>query len=254
MVERSDDLARCMTAGKLQVNVDIKPNSCPNPLNVGPYTREQGNIPQGKLPAAILGTEDFDVTTIDPSTVTLEGVSPLRWAFEDVAAPVVDPQDTCDCTEDSADGYLDLTLKFSRAEIIEALNQPPNGELPLTMAGMLYDGTEFEGVDCVVIMHSPYEGLVKPTAGIPATYVLRPNIPNPFNATTRIPFGLPQAGNITLTVYNIAGQLVETLVDGHMQAGYHSVTWDCSRHSSGIYFYKLSAGDFVATKKMNLVK
>ena len=58
--------------------VDIKPQSCPNPLNVKK---------KGVLPIAILGTEDFDVTEIDPASVELEYISPLRWALEDVATP-----------------------------------------------------------------------------------------------------------------------------------------------------------------------
>jgi len=235
------------------VDFDIKPQSCPNPLNIRPYHNEEAQ-PRGVLPTAILGTEDFDVNDIDPTTVTLEGVCPVRWAFEDVAAPVVDPQEVCDCTEDGPDGYLDLTLKFSRSQIIEALGQPPNGELPLTVAGVLYDGTGFEGVDCVVIINSPYEGSGEPSAGIPASYVLRRNIPNPFNAATTITYGLPEAGRVTLEIYNLIGRKVATLVDNQQEAGYKSVTWDASNVSSGLYFYRLTAGDFSQTKRMMLVK
>ncbi|MBD3170214.1 MAG: T9SS type A sorting domain-containing protein, partial [candidate division Zixibacteria bacterium] len=55
-------------------------------------------------------------------------------------------------------------------------------------------------------------------------------------------------------VYNLAGQLMETLVEGYMQAGHHSVNWDASTYSSGVYFYSLTAGDFSQVKKMTLVK
>ena len=58
--------------------IDIKPQSCPNPLNVKK---------KGVLPVAILGTADFDVNEVDPATVELEGVAPLRWDWEDVATP-----------------------------------------------------------------------------------------------------------------------------------------------------------------------
>jgi len=236
------------------VDFDIKPQSCPNPLNLRPY-HNNGPRPRGVLPTAILGTEVFHVNDVDPATVTLEGVSALRWDYEDVAAPVINRQEVCDCTEDGPDGYLDLTLKFSTSEIIEALGQPPNGELPLTMAGMLYDGTEFEGVDCVVINNSPWTvPSGEPRAGIPESYLLKRNIPNPFNVTTTITFGLPEARDVTLDVYNLIGQKVATLVEGEHEAGYKSVTWDASEISSGIYFYKLTTGAFTETKRMTLLK
>ncbi len=80
------------------------------------------------------------------------------------------------------------------------------------------------------------------------------NYPNPFNATTNISFNLSQDGNTTLKVYNLVGQEVESLVDGYLQAGDHGVIWDASRFSSGLYFYKLTAGDNVFTKRMTLLK
>jgi len=250
----------------LTVDFDIKPRSCPNPLNVRPYYNEE-HQPRGVLPAAILGTEDFDVNDVDPTTVTLEGVSPLRWDYKDVAAPVVEPQGECDCTEDGPDGYLDLTLKFSRYHILEALGWPSNGEIPLTITGTLYDGEDFTGIDCVVIINSESavvflsqsEGSVAarqqvtPVA-VPRSYLLNENHPNPFNAATTITYGLPEAGGVSLEVYNIVGQKVATLVDGKQEAGYKSVTWDASEVASGVYFYKLTAGDFNEIKRMTLVR
>ena len=87
---------------------------------------------------------------------------------------------------------------------------------------------------------------------IPTVTALGQNYPNPFNAETVIPFDLASNGNVSLKVYNLAGQLVETLVDGEMNAGRH--TWDASTVSSGVYFYKLQVNDLVTTKKMNLLK
>ncbi|UCD03623.1 MAG: hypothetical protein JSW73_03725 [Candidatus Woesearchaeota archaeon] len=134
----------------LEVYVDIKPSSCPNPIN-----------PKGKgvIPVAILGTEDFDVTTIDPATVqlTLEdnGVSPLRWAYEDVGTPF--EGELCDCHDLNGDGYLDLTLKFDKQEAIDILGLDDYmGEtLPFTITGNLleeFGSTAFEGQDCVWVL------------------------------------------------------------------------------------------------------
>ncbi|MBD3169798.1 MAG: T9SS type A sorting domain-containing protein [candidate division Zixibacteria bacterium] len=80
------------------------------------------------------------------------------------------------------------------------------------------------------------------------------NYPNPFNAVTSIPFELSESGNVTLIVYNLAGQVVESLVDGYMDAGQHAAVWDASAVASGVYFYKLETGDYTTARKMNLVK
>ncbi len=94
----------------------------------------------------------------------------------------------------------------------------------------------------------------RPEVGLPTVTSLAQNYPNPFNATTNISFDLTVAGNVSLNVYDITGRLVVTLVDGQMDAGQHVVVWDASNVSSGVYFYKLTAGDYTATKKMNLLK
>lgn len=130
------------------VAVDIKPGSCPNPLNV------KSN---GVLPVAILGTEDVNVIDIDPFSIRLEDVNAIRCGFEDVAAPLLEASD-CTCTEDGADGFLDLTLKFKTQDIAAMLGQVTHGdELILTLTGKLYDGTPIEGADCVIIRgkHKP---------------------------------------------------------------------------------------------------
>ncbi|MBD3168638.1 MAG: T9SS type A sorting domain-containing protein, partial [candidate division Zixibacteria bacterium] len=99
-------------------------------------------------------------------------------------------------------------------------------------------------------------GLVRGGGGdaLPMEYSLSQSYPNPFNASTTIEFALPQAGHVELTVYNLMGQVVENLIDADRQAGYHSVNWNASNYSSGIYFYKLSAGDKTFTKRMTLLK
>ncbi len=89
---------------------------------------------------------------------------------------------------------------------------------------------------------------------IPSEYAFSGSYPNPFNAETNITFELPQAGEVTLEIYNLMGQKLTTLVDEYKEAGKHTVTWDAADYSSGVYFYKLHAGDFISTKKMSLLK
>ena len=93
-----------------------------------------------------------------------------------------------------------------------------------------------------------------PGSAQPTTYSLSQNYPNPFNPTTTINYSVPKDGNITLKVYNILGQEVATLLDAYKQAGTYSATFNARSLSSGIYFYRLHAGNFSAVKKMLLIK
>jgi hypothetical protein len=134
------------------VYVDIKPSSCPNPINLNR---------NGVMSVAVLGTDEFDVATIDPSTILLmrEGVGgkvvPLRWSYEDVATPY-EGEDDCGCHELGGDGYVDLTLKFETQDLVSTLNldEVVGETIPLTLTGNLNDGTPFEGQDCVWVLET----------------------------------------------------------------------------------------------------
>ena len=89
---------------------------------------------------------------------------------------------------------------------------------------------------------------------VPVKFELFQNYPNPFNPTTTIRFDLSKEGNVTLTVYNVMGEVVATLVDKKMTAGKHRVNFDASQLSSGIYFYQMNTDSFVDTKKLILLK
>jgi hypothetical protein len=136
----------------IDVFVDIKPGSCPNPFN---------GKSKGVLPVAVLGTEEFDVSTIDPATILLtregldDGVAPLRWDWEDVATPF--EGELCDCHDLNGDGWMDLTLKFKTQEVKETLGlgDEVSETLPLLLTGNLLEdegGTPFEGSDCVWVL------------------------------------------------------------------------------------------------------
>ena len=80
------------------------------------------------------------------------------------------------------------------------------------------------------------------------------NYPNPFNTSTIIRYSLPAASEVTISIYNILGRRVETLVEKEQPAGYHQVVWDASVRSSGMYFYRVQAGEYSETRKMVLLK
>jgi len=94
-----------------------------------------------------------------------------------------------------------------------------------------------------------------PLSGIPSKYALEQNYPNPFNPSTNISFSLPKQSNVRLSIIDLLGREVATLVDNEERsAGNYTVMWNASSFASGVYFYRLQAGDFVQTKKLVLLK
>jgi len=145
------------------VSVDIKPGSCPNPLNVRS---------RGVLPVAVLGTEEFDVTTIDPDTIVMarEGIDGevhvIRYSYEDIATPF--EGELCDCdtldNEDdlNGDGIEDLTLKFKMQEIVELLGLTEFESMetiPLIIMGETFDGIPEKEMDKLI--HYDWPGNVR---------------------------------------------------------------------------------------------
>ena len=92
------------------------------------------------------------------------------------------------------------------------------------------------------------------TADIPDGFSLSQNYPNPFNPATTINYSIPKEALVTLKVYNVLGEEVDILVNEIKQVGNYETNFDASSLSSGIYFYRLKAGDFIETKKMILMK
>lgn len=139
----------------VDVAFDVRPASCPNPLN---------QRSQGVLPTAILGTAEFDVNDIDLATLSLEGATPVQIGFDDVAGPFTGDVggDVCGCTDAGPDGYLDIELKFDTKDLLVASE---NGKL--TLSGALLDGTPIEGIDCIVLVGRG-QGSAPTTQGVPS--------------------------------------------------------------------------------------
>jgi hypothetical protein len=88
----------------------------------------------------------------------------------------------------------------------------------------------------------------------PSRFSLYQNFPNPFNPTTTFMYELPQESKVTLTVFDLRGCLVETIVNQTQPAGYYSVLWDAEKYSSGVYLYRFQAGDFRQMRKCLIIK
>jgi hypothetical protein len=113
------------------------------------------------------------------------------------------------------------------------------------------DGMAFYGVAEIKI---PGQERVETGEISIARPVLYQNHPNPFNPITEISLSLPASSQVTLEVYNIAGQRIGVLFEGQLEAGLHSFTWDGSKSASGLYLFRLKTDEFAETRKMLLLK
>ncbi len=106
----------------------------------------------------------------------------------------------------------------------------------------------------LIIVGSTPATLVKASAQLPSSFTLRQNYPNPFNPSTQIQFSVPQAGFVSLKVYDMLGREVATLVHQELTPSSYSITWNAANVASGVYLYRLDAGNYSVTKKMVLMK
>ncbi|MFI5144453.1 MAG: T9SS type A sorting domain-containing protein, partial [Ignavibacteria bacterium] len=97
-------------------------------------------------------------------------------------------------------------------------------------------------------------GIHKPNGTVADNYSLSQNYPNPFNPSTKIKYQIPNQENVKLTVYDILGNEVATLVNEKQSAGTHEISWNAANVSSGVYLYKITAGSYSDTRRMSLIK
>jgi len=142
------------------------------------------------------------------------------------------------------------------APLGSGLNGGPNG-LTVYNNDLIVGGTftTAGGINANYIAKwgTPY-GIKNINAEIPEYFSLSQNYPNPFNPNTKIQFALPQKSFTKLIVYDYLGREITTLVNEQLNAGIYEADFDGSNLSSGVYYYRLTAGDFIETKKMILVK
>jgi hypothetical protein len=174
-----------------------------------------------------------------------------------------------DLSSDSLRMYLNGVQIGAEQDVTD--NDISSGDLPLLIGndytlqsrfiGQMDELRIYQGVlpgSAVQALFDSYSihitGIKDGEGKLPLAYALYQNYPNPFNPVTTIRFDLLKAGNTSIKVYNTLGQLVETLLDKKMEAGYHKITFNAERYASGVYFYKIVSGKFIKIKKMVLIK
>ena len=125
-----------------------------------------------------------------------------------------------------------------------------DGETIVDLQPDQYNGSNpdmgcFENMGTVGINHKGF---------VPTDFKLSQNFPNPFNPTTTIHYDLPKQSYVNVTIYDLLGQRVKTLIEQNQDAGYKSVQWDATNISSGMYFYQIRVGEYVQTRRMILLK
>ena len=164
--------------------------------------------------------------------IVVNGDSVSIWAFADGEAPA-----------DTA------TWTYTTDNVAVGAGAPS-----LIIVGVTDDDSSAVHIDEFWYNERPAGMSISDDAPIASRYELGQNYPNPFNPITHIRFNIPETGNTKLTVFNIMGEAVASLVDGVVSAGAHTVSWNAANMPTGVYFYRMESGNFTQTRKLLLVK
>lgn len=257
--------ARSVTCSR--VDSDVELTACPAGISrhfwEGKGRRALGD--EDRMDVVVFGSETVDMSAIDPESIRLQGVAPSRSqvAITDVGSGMGNNACLCDpgflAAHSGRDGLKDLVVQFSKSEIAAALSnvKPAIGEeFQVTLTGNYLDGTPFGSDGCIAVTKNAdqrfglgpieHEGQNSSDFGYPA--------PNPFNPVSRVPYHVTSTQRVHIAVYDVAGRLVENLVDEVKSAGDYVVEWNAGDLPSGVYFYRMKAGDRQVVRRVALVK
>ena len=222
------NVARFTTIGpiKFQNYKITSPDTFPNPGNTIPVKLTLKNLGTSATAikiTAVLSSEDTNVVSIIAGNLNYSDIAPGK-------------------TSTSSGLYV---IKFAQ-------NSPGGISIPFNV-DIFSDNCLFWSDNFSIFLY-PTGITDNQTTEIPQKFALNQNYPNPFNPSTTIEFALPQSSFVTLKVYNLMGEEVATLVAEQREAGIHRFNWDARGLASGVYFYRQEARDFVAVKKLILMR
>ena len=195
---------------------------------------------EGKLGAG--AADAFTKIDLDLAVIPRMMTNFMRWYEDPLGANKTKDTDKYDKTRDDMDRRV---IEFYRDTLDASYSKSSPAYTGSTTGGPVGDLNWFGLVNSI---DDGYAEIM------PALFTLSQNYPNPFNPITTIGFSIPANDHVSLTIYNIIGQKVATLVNEAKKAGYHVVNWDATNFASGLYFYQLKYGNKIQTRKMILVK
>jgi hypothetical protein len=277
-------------AGHADFDVTLGSEVTVGELITATATSPGGSTSEFSLPVLAVNTPSGGGVAVEPVDSTT-GTSPVELTFDNVTSPGQTTLTTSDTGPEEPGTFIvgesvtyynletDAIFEDSVTVCInydESHVPSPEGGLRLLHYDTLLDPDDWVDVTasvdtllnviCGRLDHfSPFIMGINISSGIgdggaPAVFALRQNLPNPFNPTTTIVFDVPfDAGHVRLAIYDVAGRLVRTLVDGDLGPGHKTVVWNGRNQrgqmsASGVYFYRLTGNGFSATKKMVLLK
>jgi len=238
---------------------------CRNGLNI--LIPSVGSAPRDSIMVNIANTFDVVDVNVRIDTVLHTWDSDLTFNLRRGAANV----NFISAVGGSGDNFIGTVLNDSATTPISSGTAPFTGTFqpssPLSaLNGQTLNGSWVLGIDdavsgdsgvlkawCIQVTYRTLVGGIG-TIEIPNYYSLSQNYPNPFNPTTSIKFSVPKAVNVSLKIFDVLGREVATLVNEVKQPGFHTADFNASNMASGIYFYRIDAGEFTSVKKMMLVK
>jgi predicted extracellular nuclease len=235
-----------VTQLELVTSVRIVSRHNPLPLPVKLLTSRFGpGVSNGNL-----GAEPYEGMLVEFDTLTVQNINPIfvdptEFEVQNSSAPIL-------VRRDGRNTYSNVVADTSSKDTILR-----TGNKIGKLIGIIY----YNNNNYMVVprTNADYSGVVTTLVAdnqlvLPARYALDQNYPNPFNPSTTIRYSVPAAGRVSLKVYNILGQEVATLVNTQKSAGTYNVTFDASKLSTGVYFYRIISGSFAQVKKMLLLK
>ena len=224
----------------ITAELDIKPGECPNLFNPKSH---------GVVPFALLGSQALNVRDFALASVRLGGFAPVRTAFDDVARAL--SSTPCECIAEGVDGVEDLALKFSSEDVAAALGPTaPGGTAILSLTGLLAYGTPFEARDCLSIVAPPPPDSLPGDSSIAAMVVRR----DPSSSGAKVAYTLSEDALVDLSVYDVTGRNLESLVRAYQQRGPHEIQWRAEGHRPGVYFVRLAASGNMMMRRFVLLR